>query len=95
MGFFRQPKPRAFHHEFIYADDHKERVRKAKQNILNPESADPYTAGREDKVHEYFKIERNKRLERRKQLPFISGLNTVSLLMLIAIVTILLFILFK
>ena len=27
MGFFHQPKPRHFHHEPIYYDEHKDRVR--------------------------------------------------------------------
>lgn len=27
MSFFRQPKPRRFHHEPIYYDEHRDRVR--------------------------------------------------------------------
>lgn len=31
MSFFRQPKPRRFHHEPIYYDEHRDRVSKIEQ----------------------------------------------------------------
>lgn len=38
MGLFSQPKPRGFHHEYIYYDEHRERVEQARrhQSQLSP-----------------------------------------------------------
>ena len=42
MGFFHQPKPRHFHHEPIYFDEHKDRVKqiekRARQELKVKES---------------------------------------------------------
>ena len=32
MNFFNQPKPRKFHHEFIYVDERRERLERLKEN---------------------------------------------------------------
>lgn len=95
MVFFRQPKPRTFHHEFIYADDHKQRVRKARQHAIDNSDDEIDVMIDEAEIHESFVKERKKRLDSRPRLPFISGLSISGLLLLIAIVMILWFILFK
>ena len=32
MSFFHQPKPRRFHHEYIYYDERREKLKKLEQN---------------------------------------------------------------
>ena len=32
MSFFHQPKPRRFHHEYIYYDERRENLKKLEQN---------------------------------------------------------------
>ncbi len=32
MNFFNQPKPRKFHHEFIYVDERRERLERLREN---------------------------------------------------------------
>lgn len=48
MGFFHQPKPRHFHHEPIYFDEHKDRVKQIEKRArqeLKAKEAQGFDAG--------------------------------------------------
>lgn len=81
MGLFNQRKPRAFHHEWIYVDERKEKLKKMEEKakrelgLLPPE-----TSTHHERIRGAF-VDTTKHLKRRKNKRTV-GLGTLLLLLL-------------
>lgn len=95
MSFFKQPKPRRFHHETIYYDEHRDRVRQIEERARRELGMD---AGTEKQANEsgerlnpygirgtFTKGVRQKRASRGIGFMRILSLNTGAILIIILI----------
>lgn len=95
MGFFNQPKPRRFNHQYIYVDERKERLKemeervtRAKQDAEQPSDAEKTT---EERIRGKF-VEQTSHLKRqqdRDRTTFSKALFII-LMVLLAILLVLL-----
>lgn len=95
MGFFNQPKPRRFNHQYIYVDERKERLKemeeratRAKQEAEQPSDAEKTT---EERIRGKF-VEQTSHLKRqqgRDRTTFSKALFII-LMVLLAILLVLL-----
>ena len=55
MSFFRQPRPRRFHHEYIYVDERKERLQRIEQRAKETLGLATHRPVDREQLHEAFK----------------------------------------
>lgn len=65
MSFFHQPKPRHFHHEPIYYDEHKDRVRQIEERARKEVKAKDTSNFNPENIHGAFSRYADRRKSKR------------------------------
>ena len=89
MSLFRQPRPRRFHHEYIYVDERKERLKQIEQKAREDLGMTSHKALDREKIHQAFQeaMPHTKRKRRRRGVAF-PLLQLVLLLVLFCLILI-------
>lgn len=87
MIFFHQPKPRRFHHEFIYYDERKERLKKMKEYVQAEKEGckvEKKSEKQGDEYHEIsFRTSPNRRQTANHRFMTIVGITTLLTLLIV------------
>lgn len=84
MGFFHQPKPRHFHHEPIYFDEHKDRVEQIEKRARQELKAKEIHGFDAESIRGAFTGDAAKRRTRRRSLvSSVLQANTGALIVII------------
>lgn len=82
MGLFTQRKPRGFHHEWIYVDERKEKLKKMEEKAKRDLGMlPPETSSHEERIRGTF-VDSTKHLKRRKGKRSV-GIGTLLILLLV------------
>ena len=86
MSLFRQPRPRRFHHKYIYVDERKERLKQIEQKACENLGMTSHKALDREKIHQAFleAMPHTKRKRRRRGVAF-SLLQLVLLMLLLVL----------
>lgn len=95
MSLFRQPRPRRFHHEYIYVDERKERLKQIEQKAREELGMTPHKALDREKIHQAFleAMPHTKRKRQRRGVAFPLLQLVLLMLLLVLFCLILIFIL--
>ncbi len=77
MIFFNLPKPRRFHHEYIYVDERKERLNKLKELVKLESEGERAMEANDRKISFDFHSERNTRQKANNRFMTIVGIAAV------------------
>lgn len=77
MIFFNLPKPRRFHHEYIYVDERKERLNKLKEQVKLESEGEKAMEANDRKISFDFHSERNTRQKANNRFMTIVGIAAV------------------
>ena len=77
MIFFNLPKPRRFHHEYIYVDERKERLNKLKEQVKLESEGEKAMEANDRKISFDFHSERNTRQKANNRFMTIVGIAVV------------------
>lgn len=95
MGLFNQPKPRGFHHEYIFFDERKQRLKDIENRAKNELGIKDHTTALHERIRGTF-LNATRHVRRRRErrasggLVLSSGIIIVLLLLLFAVWKILL-----
>lgn len=89
MIFFNLPKPRRFHHEYIYVDERKERLNKLKEQVKLEIEGEKAMEANDRKISFDFHSERNTRQKANNRFMTIVGI--VAALTILAVLLIVYF----
>ena len=85
MSLFRQPRPRRFHHKYIYVDERKERLKQIEQKACEDLGMTSHKALDREKIHQAF-LEAMPHTKRKRQRRGVaSPLLQLVLLMLLLV----------
>lgn len=86
MSFFRQPKPRRFHHEPIYYDEHRDRVKQIEQNARKELGMQPQKGFNPDDIRGAFSenVRKRRKQGRAWQLGLLKS-NTGAIIVIILV----------
>lgn len=87
MIFFNLPKPRRFHHEYIYFDERKERLKKMEEKLKGKKEGELEVDANEKEY--YFDFRRNRNANRKinsLQLSFFGAIIFVIILAVLLII---------
>ena len=95
MSLFRPPRPRRFHHEYIYVDERKERLKRIEQEAREELGMTSHKALDREKIHQAFQqaMPHTKRKRRRRGVAFPLLQLVLLMLLLVLFCLILIFIL--
>ena len=77
MIFFKLPKPKRFHHEYIYVDERKERLNKLKEQVSLKNKSEKEIDTNNWKSSFYFHSDRNIRQKANYRFTLIVGITTI------------------
>ncbi|GAB6976527.1 hypothetical protein [Prevotella falsenii] len=86
MIFFNLPKPRRFHHEYIYVDERKERLSKLKNRVKLEIEGGKAMETNDKKVSFNFHSERNTRQKANNRFMMIVGIATVLTILAVLLI---------
>lgn len=87
MIFFNLPKPRRFHHEYIYVDERKEHLNKLKEQVKLEIEGEKAMEANDRKISFDFHSERNTRQKANNRFMTIVGIvATLTILAVLLIV---------
>lgn len=86
MIFFNLPKPRRFHHEYIYADERKERLNKLKELVKLEIEGEKEMGTNDRKISFDFHSERNTRQKTNNRFMTIVGIAAVLTILAVLLI---------
>ena len=86
MIFFNLPKPRRFHHEYIYADERKERLNKLKELVKLEIEGEKEMGTNDRKISFDFHSERNTRQKANNRFMTIVGIAAVLTILAVLLI---------
>ena len=86
MIFFNLPKPRRFHHEYIYVDERKERLNKLKELVKLESEGERAMEANDRKISFDFHSERNTRQEVNNRFMTIVGIAAVLTILAVLLI---------
>ena len=86
MIFFNLPKPRRFHHEYIYVDERKERLNKLKEQVKLESEGEMEMGGNDRKISFDFHSERNTRQKANNRFMTIVGIAAVLTILAVLLI---------
>lgn len=90
MGLFNQPKPRGFHHEYIFVDERKQRLKDIENRAKSELGIKNHTAARHERIRGTF-LNATRHVRRRRErrasggLILSFGMIVILLLLLFAV----------
>lgn len=93
MGLFTQRKPRGFHHQYIYVDERKERLREMEERAKRELGMlDPKESTTEDRIRGKI-VEQTKHLKRRQEKE--NPVPTKRIILIVALLVMILMVLLR
>lgn len=86
MIFFNLPKPRRFHHEYIYVDERKERLNKLKEQVKLEIEGEKEMGVNDRKISFDFHSERNTRQKANNRFMTIVGIAAVLTILAVLLI---------
>ncbi|ATV52744.1 hypothetical protein [Prevotella intermedia] len=86
MIFFNLPKPRRFHHEYIYVDERKERLNKLKEQVKLESKGERAMEANDRKISFDFHSERNTRQKANNRFMIIVGIAAVLTILTVLLI---------
>ncbi|MGP1473314.1 MAG: hypothetical protein ACTTJN_07105 [Prevotella intermedia] len=86
MIFFNLPKPRRFHHEYIYVDERKERLNKLKELVKLESEGERAMEANDRKISFDFHSERNTRQKANNRFMTIVGIAAVLTILAVLLI---------
>ncbi|OWP33400.1 hypothetical protein CBG55_04220 [Prevotella intermedia] len=86
MIFFNLPKPRRFHHEYIYVDERKERLNKLKEQVKLESEGEKAMEANDRKISFDFHSERNTRQKANNRFMTIVGIAAVLTILAVLLI---------
>lgn len=86
MIFFNLPKPRRFHHEYIYVDERKERLNKLKEQVKLEIEGEKAMEANDRKISFDFHSERNTRQKTNNRFMTIVGIAAVLTILAVLLI---------
>lgn len=86
MIFFNLPKPRRFHHEYIYVDKRKERLNKLKELVKLEIEGEKEMGTNDRKISFDFHSERNTRQKANNRFMIIVGVASVLTILAVLLI---------
>ena len=86
MIFFNLPKPRRFHHEYIYVDERKERLNKLKEQVKLESEGEKAMEANDRKICFDFHSERNTRQKANNRFMTIVGIAAVLTILAVLLI---------
>jgi len=86
MIFFNLPKPRRFHHEYIYVDERKERLNKLKEQVKLESEDERAMEANDRKISFDFHSERNTRQKANNRFMIIVGVAAVLTILAVLLI---------
>ena len=86
MIFFNLPKPRRFHHEYIYVDELKERLNKLKELVKLEIEGEKEMVANDRKISFDFNSERNTRQKANNRFMTIVGIAAVLTILAVLLI---------
>lgn len=86
MIFFNLPKPRRFHHEYIYIDERKERLNKLKEQVKLDSEGEKAMEANDRKISFDFHSERNTRQKANNRFMTIVGIAVVLTILAVLLI---------
>lgn len=86
MMFFNLPKPRRFHHEYIYVDERKERLNKLKEQVKLEIEGEKAMEANDRKISFDFHSERNTRQKTNNRFMTIVGIAAVLTILAVLLI---------
>lgn len=86
MIFFNLPKPRRFHHEYIYVDERKERLNKLKEQVKLESEGEKEMGANDRKISFDFHSERNTRQKANNRFMTIVGIAAVLTILAVLLI---------
>ena len=86
MIFFNLPKPRRFHHEYIYVDERKERLNKLKELVKLEIEGEKEMGTNDGKISFDFHSERNTRQKANNRFMTIVGIAAVLTILAVLLI---------
>lgn len=86
MIFFNLPKPRRFHHEYIYVDERKERLNKLKEQVKLESEGEKAMEANDRKISFDFHSERNTRQKANNRFMTIVGIAVVLTILAVLLI---------
>lgn len=86
MIFFNLPKPRRFHHEYIYVDERKERLNKLKEQVKLESEGERAMEANDRKISFDFHSERNTRQKANNRFMTIVGIAAVLTILAVLLI---------
>lgn len=86
MIFFNLPKPRRFHHEYIYVDERKERLNKLKEQVKLEGEGEKAMKINNRKISFDFHSERNTRQKANNRFMTIVGIAAVLTILAVLLI---------
>ncbi|PIN28835.1 hypothetical protein [Prevotella intermedia] len=86
MIFFNLPKPRRFHHEYIYIDERKERLNKLKEQVKLESEGEKAMEANDRKISFDFHSERNTRQKANNRFMTIVGIAVVLTILAVLLI---------
>lgn len=86
MIFFNLPKPRRFHHEYIYIDERKERLNKLKDQVKLESEGEKAMEANDRKISFDFHSERNTRQKANNRFMTIVGIAAVFTILAVLLI---------
>ena len=86
MIFFNLPKPRRFHHEYIYVDERKERLNKLKEQVKLESEGERAMETNDRNISFDFHSERNTRQKANNRFMTIVGIAAVLTILAVLLI---------
>lgn len=86
MIFFNLPKPRRFHHEYIYVDERKERLNKLKEQVKLESEGEKAMEANDRKISFDFHSERNTLQKANNRFMTIVGIAAVLTILAVLLI---------
>lgn len=87
MSFFKQPKPRPFHHEYLYVDERKERLQQMEERAKREVEQGEKSSIQQDNLCGIFRTNAARKEQRRRH---VMGLGLIYIVLLLLVLLILL-----
>lgn len=86
MNFYHMPKPKGFHHQFIYVDERKEKIKKMEEKAKQELGMEPSAVKPEDLRGTFHRATKHvrKHQERRNRM-FLPGFGTCLFIILLLV----------
>ena len=87
MNFYHMPKPKGFHHHYIYVDERKERIKKMEEKAKQELGMEPSTVKPEDLRGTFHRATTHARKhQKRRNRMFLPGFATCLFIILLLVI---------